>query len=144
MKHLRNYLTLLLVALLGTLTFIACDKDKDDDSDSSSDSIVGTWTGYHPKYRQDIIEFTFNADDTYTDSYTEIAEGKAYTGTTHGTYRIEGDELLLIPTEDSNKYLVHTYKYSIVGNKLTMILTAIEGVSGESLNEQTYVLTRKK
>ena len=144
MKHLRNYLTLLLVALLGTLTFIACDKDKDDDSDSSSDSIVGTWTGDHPRYKEYTMEYSFKSDKTYTETRTEFIDGTSYSSTENGTYRTVDDELLLTPKSGSGKDCVHIYKYSIVGNKLTMSLTAIEGVSGESLNKETYVLTRKK
>ena len=144
MKHLRHYLTLLLVALLGTLTFIACDKDKDDDSDSSdtgANSIVGTWTRTD-SYAKDITyEFIFKADKTFT--YKVYYKG-IQDHDNIGIYCTVENVLTIIFDTDSIKYREHTYIYSIDGNKLTLYTVAVSGVKDEDLDKEPIVLTRKK
>ena len=95
MQITKTFGVITLILLVFTFTLTGCGEEV---------SIVGTWTGTDPD--GDAIQFVFNEDGTYEQTYPDYPGMLFY-----GEYETDGDELLM-----SNG----TFTFKISGAKLTL------------------------
>ncbi len=115
-------LFLSILAIL-TLSLTSC---KSDDDGSTESSIVGTWLNSSTfEGETDTETYVFNSDNTYKHTSNEVYDGETETSETEGTYKLEGDKLIL-KSVFSFITAEAQYTYKLNNNKLTITIVLEE------------------
>lgn len=119
MKNVFRVLSMLLMAMTLSFSAVSCSDDDDEDEPApaqtqqggqggiTASSIIGTWS-----YDGGASTYTFNADGSYVDRYTDKGDTDYY----YGSWSLSGTTLILI---DSDGYQ-EAFQVSISGNQMTL------------------------